>query len=63
MDMLGGAQITAANLTDWRKLGQGLHARFVVDDLRAGTVSSPQSARPARPRDISRFGWARVMWT
>lgn len=37
MDMLSGDQITAANLRDWRKLGQGLHARFVVGDLRAGT--------------------------
>lgn len=37
MDMLSGAQITAANLTDWRKLGQGLHARFVVGDLRDST--------------------------
>src|SRR6266545_1219036 len=37
MDMLSGDQITAANLSDWRKLGQGLHARFVVGDLRAGT--------------------------
>lgn len=36
MDMLSGEQITAANLTDWRKLGQGLHARFVVGDFRAG---------------------------
>ncbi|MGH3483429.1 MAG: VOC family protein [Nocardioidaceae bacterium] len=36
MDMLSGEQITEANLTDWRKLGQGLHARFVVDDLAAG---------------------------
>jgi 4a-hydroxytetrahydrobiopterin dehydratase len=37
MDMLSGEQITAANLRDWRKLGQGLHARFIVDDHRAGT--------------------------
>ncbi len=36
MDMLSGTQITAADLTDWRKLGQGLHARFVIGDLRAG---------------------------
>jgi 4a-hydroxytetrahydrobiopterin dehydratase len=36
MDMLSGTQITAANLTDWRKLGQGLHARFVIGDLHAG---------------------------
>jgi 4a-hydroxytetrahydrobiopterin dehydratase len=37
MDMLSGTTITAAKLADWRKLGQGLHARFVVGDLRAGT--------------------------
>ena len=36
MDMLNGEQITAAALTDWRKLGQGLHARFVLPDFRAG---------------------------
>jgi 4a-hydroxytetrahydrobiopterin dehydratase len=36
MDMLSGEQITAAGLTDWRKLGQGLHARFVIRDFRAG---------------------------
>jgi 4a-hydroxytetrahydrobiopterin dehydratase len=36
MDMLSGEQITEANLTDWRKLGQGLHARFIVDDFAAG---------------------------
>jgi 4a-hydroxytetrahydrobiopterin dehydratase len=36
MDMLSGAQITAAGLPDWRKLGQGLHARFVIRDLRTG---------------------------
>jgi 4a-hydroxytetrahydrobiopterin dehydratase len=32
MDMLTGQQITEANLTDWRKLWQGLHARYVVGD-------------------------------
>jgi 4a-hydroxytetrahydrobiopterin dehydratase len=31
MDMLTGEQITAAGLADWRKLAQGLHARYVVD--------------------------------
>jgi 4a-hydroxytetrahydrobiopterin dehydratase len=36
MDMLTGAQIAGANLTDWRKLGQGLHARYVVGDFGAG---------------------------
>ena len=33
MDMLTGKQIAEANLTDWRKLGQGLHARYVVGDF------------------------------
>lgn len=36
MDMLNGEQIAAAALTDWRKLGQGLHARFVTGDFAAG---------------------------
>ena len=29
-------QIIQADLTDWRKLGQGLHARFLVDNFAAG---------------------------
>jgi 4a-hydroxytetrahydrobiopterin dehydratase len=33
MDMLRGEQIAEANLTDWRKLAQGLHARYRVDDF------------------------------
>ncbi len=36
MDMLSGDEITAAGLTDWRKLGQGLHARFAIRDFGAG---------------------------
>jgi len=36
MDMLSGERITAAALADWRKGGQGLHARFVIRDFRAG---------------------------
>ncbi|MDX6261234.1 MAG: 4a-hydroxytetrahydrobiopterin dehydratase [Kribbellaceae bacterium] len=36
MDMLKGEQIAAADLTDWRKLAQGLHARYLVDDFGAG---------------------------
>ncbi len=36
MDMLRGPQIAAADLTDWRKLAQGLHARYLVDDFAAG---------------------------
>jgi pterin-4a-carbinolamine dehydratase len=34
--MLGTDQITGANLTDWRKPAQGLHARLVIDDFAAG---------------------------
>lgn len=36
MEMMTGEQIAAAHLTDWRKLGQGIHARYVVDDFAAG---------------------------
>jgi 4a-hydroxytetrahydrobiopterin dehydratase len=35
-DMLSGERITAAALADWRKLGQGLHARFVIPDFGTG---------------------------
>ena len=33
MDMLMGDKIVEANLADWRKLAQGLHARYLVDDF------------------------------
>jgi 4a-hydroxytetrahydrobiopterin dehydratase len=36
MDMLTDEQIAAANLSDWRKLAQALHARYVVDDFATG---------------------------
>ncbi|WP_377640994.1 VOC family protein [Oryzobacter terrae] len=36
MDMLRGDEIAKAGLTDWRKLAQGLHARYLVDDFGAG---------------------------
>ncbi|GAB2454700.1 4a-hydroxytetrahydrobiopterin dehydratase [Conyzicola lurida] len=36
MDMLTGEEIAAAELTDWRKLAQGLHARYLVDDFGTG---------------------------
>jgi len=36
MDMLSGDEIAAAGLTDWCKLAQGLHARFLTDDFAAG---------------------------
>lgn len=35
MDMLSGEEIAAAELSDWRKLAQGLHARYLVDDFAA----------------------------
>ena len=36
MDMLKGDEIAEAQLTDWRKLAQGLHARYLVDDFGTG---------------------------
>jgi 4a-hydroxytetrahydrobiopterin dehydratase len=36
MDMLTGEEIAEAGLTDWRKLAQGLHARYLVDDFGTG---------------------------
>ena len=33
MDMIRGEQIAGAQLTDWRKLAQGLHARYLVEDF------------------------------
>ena len=33
MDMLRSEQIAQAGLSDWRKLAQGLHARYRVDDF------------------------------
>lgn len=33
--MLSGDEIAEAGLTDWRKLAQGLHARYLVDDFGA----------------------------
>lgn len=35
MDMLTNKEIAATDLTDWRKLAQGLHARYVVGDFGA----------------------------
>lgn len=36
MDMLTSKQIAAADLADWRKLGQGLHAHYLVPDFGTG---------------------------
>lgn len=34
--MLRGEQIAEAKLTEWRKLAQGLHTRYLIDDFGAG---------------------------
>jgi len=36
MDMLSVDEIRAAGLADWRKMGQGWHARFVTDGFSGG---------------------------
>lgn len=36
MDMMTGAQIADAGLSQWRKLAQGLHARYLISDFGAG---------------------------
>ncbi|MBR7742827.1 4a-hydroxytetrahydrobiopterin dehydratase [Phycicoccus sp. BSK3Z-2] len=36
MDMLRGTEIAGAGLTDWRKLAQGLHARYLTEGFTAG---------------------------
>ncbi|WP_331457497.1 4a-hydroxytetrahydrobiopterin dehydratase [Arthrobacter sp. EPSL27] len=36
MDMLNNEEIAKAGLADWRKLAQGLHARYLVDDFGVG---------------------------
>ena len=36
MDMIPSAQIAEAGLIDWRKLAQGLHARYLVDSFADG---------------------------
>ncbi len=36
MDMMPSAQIAEAGLTEWRKLAQGLHARYLVDSFADG---------------------------
>lgn len=36
MDVLTGDEIAAARLADWRKLAQGLHARYRVPDFSTG---------------------------
>ena len=59
MDMLSGDEITAAGLTDWRKLGQGLHARFLISDFEAGARFLTAIGEAGRPAGTTpRCGWA-----
>ena len=63
MDMLSGERITAAALADWRKLGQGLHARFVIRDFRAGVrflSAIGEAGEPAGHHPEVRMGTAYV---
>jgi 4a-hydroxytetrahydrobiopterin dehydratase len=50
MDMVTDERIVAAGLKDWRKLGQGLHARYRVDGFAAGArfVGALEVAHPPR---------------
>ncbi len=57
MDMLKGEQIAEANLTDWRKLAQGLHARYVVDDFGSGVRFVARWARRAT-RSATTRAWS-----
>lgn len=55
MDMLRGEQIAEAALTDWRKLAQGLHARYLVPDFAAAarlitTIAEAGDAAGHHPR-------------
>jgi 4a-hydroxytetrahydrobiopterin dehydratase len=47
--MLGDDRIVAAAPAEWRKLGQGLHARFVVEDFVAGAELVAAIAAAGRP--------------
>ena len=47
MDMMTSERIAAADLNDWRKLAQGLHARYVVDDFSTGARFVAAVARRA----------------
>ncbi len=62
MDMLTGAQIAEAELTDWRKLAQGLHARYLVDDFGTGArfvaaVGEAGDALGHHPQRVDRHGY------
>jgi 4a-hydroxytetrahydrobiopterin dehydratase len=63
MDMLKTDQIAEAGLTDWRKLGQGLHARFLLDDFTGGAhfvsaIATAGDAAGHHPRVTLGAGYA-----
>ncbi len=60
MDMLTGDEIAGARLTDWRKLAQGLHARYLVGDFGAGArfVAAVTSAPATRSDTTRAWRWA-----
>jgi 4a-hydroxytetrahydrobiopterin dehydratase len=58
MDMMRGAQIAEQNLTEWRKLAQGLHGRYLIDDFGSGArfvaaVGEAGDALGHHPRKLS----------
>jgi hypothetical protein len=58
--MLTGDQIEEANLTDWRKLGQGQHARYVIGYFGTGVHFVTRADRTAAGRMGSRASRART---
>lgn len=59
MDMLTGAEIAEAQLTDWRQLAQGLHARYLVADFGTGArfVAAVGDVLGHHPRVSINGGW------
>lgn len=49
MDMLSDKEITGAGLTDWRKLAQGLHARYLTEGFSSGARFVSAVAEAAGP--------------
>ena len=51
METLTTQEIIDAQLTDWRKLAQGLHARFLTDNFSSATAFLSAIAEVAGPAD------------
>ena len=58
-DMLGDQEIANADLEDWRKLGQGLHARFLPSSFTSATrfLTAVAEVADARPTTPLRCAW------